>query len=189
MAEGKDQPEQSMEEILASIRRMIAEDELTGAAGPDGAPPPPGPREEDILELTEMVVEDGSVVSVASMARPAAPPAAAAADPIFRLAPEIAPRAREPEHSEPATTRVEPLVSAASAAASVAALQQIAGFGARERGSDPPPPPVPGRALEDVVRDMLRPMLASWLDQNLPLLVERLVREEIARLARDAGRR
>ena len=36
---------------------------------------------------------------------------------------------------------------------------------------------------------MLRPMLAEWLDQNLPQLVERLVREEIARLARDAERR
>ncbi len=43
------------------------------------------------------------------------------------------------------------------------------------------------RTLEDLVREMLRPMLKSWLDSNLPPVVERLVREEIERVAR--GRR
>ena len=38
--------------------------------------------------------------------------------------------------------------------------------------------------LEDLVREMLRPMLKSWLDDNLPSLVERLVRAEIARASR-----
>lgn len=41
-----------------------------------------------------------------------------------------------------------------------------------------------GRTLEDIVSDMLRPMLKEWLDQNLPSVVEDLVREEIARVAR-----
>ena len=41
------------------------------------------------------------------------------------------------------------------------------------------------RSLEDVVRDTLRPMLKAWLDDNLPQLVERLVREEIERIARE----
>ena len=40
------------------------------------------------------------------------------------------------------------------------------------------------RTLEDLVREMLRPMLKSWLDDNLPGLVERLVRAEIERVAR-----
>lgn len=40
------------------------------------------------------------------------------------------------------------------------------------------------RTLEDIVGDMLRPMLKSWLDDNLPVLVERLVRAEIERVAR-----
>ncbi|HMM13543.1 MAG TPA: DUF2497 domain-containing protein [Parvibaculum sp.] len=44
-----------------------------------------------------------------------------------------------------------------------------------------------GRTLEDLVADLLRPMLKQWLDQNLPPLVEQLVREEIERVAR--GRR
>jgi cell pole-organizing protein PopZ len=40
------------------------------------------------------------------------------------------------------------------------------------------------RTLEDLVREMLRPMLKTWLDDNLPNLVERLVRAEIARVSR-----
>lgn len=42
-----------------------------------------------------------------------------------------------------------------------------------------------GRSLEDVTRELLRGMLKQWLDDNLPPLVERLVREEIARVARN----
>jgi cell pole-organizing protein PopZ len=40
------------------------------------------------------------------------------------------------------------------------------------------------RSLEDIVREMLRPMLKQWLEENLPGLVERLVRAEIERVAR-----
>ena len=40
------------------------------------------------------------------------------------------------------------------------------------------------RTLEDLVREMLRPMLKTWLDDNLPGLVERLVRAEIERVSR-----
>jgi cell pole-organizing protein PopZ len=43
------------------------------------------------------------------------------------------------------------------------------------------------RTLEDIVKDMMQPMLRHWLDDNLPVLVERLVREEIERVSR--GRR
>ena len=44
------------------------------------------------------------------------------------------------------------------------------------------------RSFDDIAEDMLRPMLKDWLDDNLPTLVERLVREEIERVAR-GGRR
>lgn len=43
------------------------------------------------------------------------------------------------------------------------------------------------RSMEEVVGEMLRPMLRSWLDDNLPSLVERLVKDEIERVSR--GRR
>ena len=44
-----------------------------------------------------------------------------------------------------------------------------------------------GRTLEDLVREMLRPMLKVWLDDNLPSMVERLVRAEIERVSRGRG--
>ncbi len=44
------------------------------------------------------------------------------------------------------------------------------------------------RSIEDITRELLRPMLKSWLDHNLPKLVERLVREEIERVARRGNR-
>jgi cell pole-organizing protein PopZ len=39
----------------------------------------------------------------------------------------------------------------------------------------------PERTLEDVIREMLRPMLQGWLDERLPEIIERLVRAELAR--------
>jgi cell pole-organizing protein PopZ len=42
-------------------------------------------------------------------------------------------------------------------------------------------------SLEGLVRDMLRPMLAEWIDRNLPAMVERLVKAEIARIAGKKG--
>jgi cell pole-organizing protein PopZ len=43
------------------------------------------------------------------------------------------------------------------------------------------------RTLEDLVREMLKPMLKAWLDDNLPNIVERLVRAEIERVSRGRG--
>lgn len=43
------------------------------------------------------------------------------------------------------------------------------------------------RTLEDLVQEMLRPMLKSWLDDNLPVIVERMVRQEIERVTRGGG--
>jgi hypothetical protein len=43
-----------------------------------------------------------------------------------------------------------------------------------------------GRTLESLVRELLRPMLKHWLDDHLPPMIERIVREEIQRMARDA---
>ncbi len=42
------------------------------------------------------------------------------------------------------------------------------------------------RTLEDIVRELLRPLLGAWLDQQLPTLVETLVRAEIARAVGDS---
>jgi cell pole-organizing protein PopZ len=66
------------------------------------------------------------------------------------------------------------LLSEASAATAATAFQSLANTVLSQNA----------RTLDDIVKDMLRPMLKSWLDDNLPTLVERLVRAEIERVAR-----
>jgi cell pole-organizing protein PopZ len=173
MSEAKGQHEPSMEEILASIRRIIAEDgDPPGPAAAPDAPlslRPSVPRQEEILELTEVVNEDGVVNGGPKM--PADEP-------------ETLELVSEPQPRDDGES--DRLVSGATAAASVAALTQLVGAGPRERGNGDIPLGALGRTLEEVVRELLRPLLKTWLDDNLPQLVERLVQEEIARMVRDA---
>ncbi len=187
MADEKGQHEPSMEEILASIRRIIAEDETpqaeadaTAAAAP-GAPGAaaaepelPEAASDDVLELTEVVEEEQAVANSAEA------PAPNGAEPDLKLAPE-------PSHDDAAAEERERLISAASAAASVAALSQLVAR-PRDKSAELPLGEI-NRTLEDMVRELIKPMLKTWIDENLPSLVERLVREEISRLVREAESR
>jgi cell pole-organizing protein PopZ len=201
MSESKNQSEPSMEEILASIRRIIADDGETAApaaAGPQPAeapppppppppPPAPEPKREDVLELTQVVDDDGLVVDLdAENDMPPPEP-----EPMFEPEPEPMfppPPPPRPTPSAPMRGAMDDmddrLVSAATAAASTAALSEFVSF-TNPRGHEMPLGNV-NRTLEDIVRELLRPMLREWLDANLPDLVERLVREEIDRMARQA---
>jgi cell pole-organizing protein PopZ len=210
-----------MEEILASIRRIIADDDSNKpppkaldplpppptpvAQRPEPVPPlrpapvpprpapepamrqaeidamlsnlntpPPAPVESlpppapDVLELTE------------SMATP--PPAAnggfrtidGQSDVFFEE------RAQEVEQAPPSgdprgsALNHEALMSSATTAAVDSAFNTLAQTVLVQNA----------RTLEDLVREMLRPLLKSWLDDNLPGLVERLVRAEIERVSR-----
>ncbi len=176
MADAKDQHEPSMEEILASIRRIIAEDGETteGDKGDAKVATAAGKAEEDdVLELTEVVEEDEPVANTSEASAPHKD------EPPFTL--EIDP---EPARAEPpAPASDERLVSAESASASVAALAQLVN---RPRDKSEMALGQADRTLEDVVRELLRPLLKTWLDDRLPQLVERLVQEEIARLVREA---
>ena len=178
MSESKGQHEPSMEEILASIRRIIAEDgeqpavaPAPVAAAPAAAQSVPASKGEEILELTEVVEEEH-----------------AAPDP---PAPESASPEPEPEPvPTPAAVSGDRLVSDAAAAASLAALSQIHQLGPRnEKRMSDIPMGEGQRTIEDMVREMLRPLLKEWLDSNLPHLVERVVQEEVSRLVRDVQRR
>lgn len=179
MSDAKGQQEPSMEEILASIRRIIAEDNDTGkpaeeeAPAPSPPPPPPPPMrepepapmalKEDVLELTEVVEDEPEAEE------PYEPPA------------PFQPRRFEMPPEEPN----EGLVSRATAAASTAAFAAMHSR-ARDRRSGDVYLGDGAITLEEIVKELLRPQLQQWLDENLPGLVERLVREEIERLARDA---
>jgi len=176
-----DQREPSMEEILASIRRIIAEDGDPARA--------PKRAEEDILELTDVVGEDGKVVPLSAKTAVAEP--APLPEPLAAVEPEPEPEPEPLPEEEPPPVAAEPepdrLISDAAAAASAASLSELLGRAQRE-GEGMRLGAV-GRTLEDLVRELLRPLLKTWLDENLPQIIERLVQEEISRLVADAQRR
>lgn len=172
------QSEPSMEEILASIRRIISEDAEPGKAGaaPAEAPAPvakavapaPAPAEPakpDVLELTEMVEDDGSVTRLDE------------------------PPPSEPEPARPPTPRQddgEGLVSQTAAAAAVSALAGLHSAARRDPEASRTSLGIGNGflTLEEMVRAELRPILKDWLDANLPGMVERLVQKEIKRITR-----
>jgi len=179
--------EPTMEEILASIRRIISEDDAPegdkSAAPPHGDEPPTAeaasaeaPLEEveeeafdigadDELELTEKVESHGDLEVYS--AEPEPEPAT-----VYQPEPEPAPAPAAFAAPEP---DIAALVSAPAAAAAAAAFGKLSGSMAM---------PAPGRTLEDVVRELLRPMLQQWCDENLPGIVQRAVDAEVARIAR-----
>ena len=204
MSDEKSQQEPTMEEILASIRRIISENDDGDAAAPapaaaakpepkpetkpepkpeaKAAPKPAPVEEEDVLELTDVVAEE-----------PAAPADEDDGDDIVvddLPAPEPEPVA------EPAPAPVSPpapprtgddrLVSDPVAAASTAALGVLVQALNRDNVTTGNIVLGSGNTLEDLVKDMIRPMLREWLDQNLAQLVERLVKREIERMLRRA---
>jgi cell pole-organizing protein PopZ len=174
MSDASVTPEPSMDEILQKIQRIIAEDEQP-ADQPAAAPP----RSAEILNLTEAVGDNGTVRYLNPVE--AAPPE-----------PELPPPApRPPERRiEPVPKRPEAanrgsgerLLSDSTAGQAAAAFAQLAAIQReRRRVSEFPMGGGAERTLEDVIREMLRPMLQGWLDDKLPEILERLVRAELAR--------
>ena len=165
--------EPTMEEILASIRRIISEDDAPVEAAPAPEPEPVAeepPAEDDVLELTDPIEPPMPVESMGD---------------IDVYSPEPEPEPAPPPPPEPVSTpsfsrdeQVENLVG--DHAANLAATA----FGSL---SNALLMPKDGRTLEDVVRELLRPLLKEWLDQNLPRIVEAKVEEEVHRIARGRG--
>lgn len=186
----KSPPEPSMEEIIASISRIITEDKR-----PSEAVNPVSARDSDILELTEVVNEDGSVRRITSSASAsnasAGGPAAGAAPSDTRATEGSEPR------PEPRDAGIEPrldlgrerILSSAKSEAAAAAFARLGTLPRDRRRENELPLGGADRTLEDVIRDLLRPLLQSWLDEHLPGIVERLVREEIVRVVGEAGLR
>jgi len=151
-----------MEDILASIRRILSEDETPAGGGdsPVMAAGEPGNAE----------VGDGVLVLDAAM-MVSEPPPAATEPAVIELPPPVAP----PLAEVPTTNLVAP-AAAAAAASSVDSLMRTL---AAERTSQVHSG---GPTIEDIVREEVRPLLKAWLDTHLPPMVERLVRAEIERV-------
>jgi cell pole-organizing protein PopZ len=182
----KSPPEPSMEEIIASISRIITDDKRPSD------PVRPVPEEKsDVLELTEAVNADGSLRRVTPLPEnltALSTEPAASVDPLAANA--TAQNEPKPSQSEP---RPDPgrerILSAATSGAAAAAFAQLGVLPRERRREGEMPLGAAERTLEDIVREMLRPLLQGWLDEHLPGIVERLVREEIARVVGEAGLR
>ena len=197
MPDAKSHSEPSMEEIIASISRVIAEDKHsgnthTGNLRPGGKVAPGQPEGSDILELTQVVDKDGSVHRIASRATAEVAPSS---EPVITdlSPPAVATTHVDPQghaKSEPTVDPVrERIVSTATSGAAAAAFAQLGALPRDRRREGELPLRGAERTLEEIVRGMLRPMLQSWLDEHLPDIVERLVREEIARVVGESGMR
>jgi cell pole-organizing protein PopZ len=210
MAQAAKFQEPSMEEILASIRRIIAEDDSEksaprpaetagvelnpdfaapsfGAARAMGDPysPPPESPPADIGTLSETAKAAGSS-AILELTEPAASSASRSAAPSVDSSPApVPPAPTEPAGEAMSVTQGAGvhedgrggLISSATSAAVDSAFNALAQTVLVHNA----------RTLEDLVREMLRPMLKVWLDDNLPGMVERLVRAEIERVSRGRG--
>lgn len=178
MSERPQEQEPSIEEILASIRQIISDDEEPQAAEPPDekeeappAPPPPAPvatkpdKVNDVLELKNALPEE----------KKAAPP------PPPPPPPEPVRREVVVEMREPVEQKDDSLLTPQAAGATLEGFARLANNMAVDRKGG-----LAAITLEDIVRDLMKPMLRDWLDTNLPPLIEKLVQKELDRIARKA---
>lgn len=209
------QHEPTMEEILASIRKIISEDSTEQApapvevkAAPTPPPPPPEPvePESDILELTqEIPAEPAPMMAAPEPVRPVPPPPPPPPEHDVVFEPI------EPEYPEPVadtggifSDRTRRAVDDAFASIEPEEEEE------RPRSYSSAPAPVDGLSVEAVferaVREAFEPVVKNWLGENAPAIVERMkplirewmdehfpallegaVRDEVARVARARG--
>jgi len=186
------QREPTMEEILASIRRIISEEDKPADGGDvlDLQPPAPPPSAEAKQPITtpkpapqpapppapEPVAAKPPPMEMFDEPEPPPPPRIPPEDEIVIMErqPEPAPAARAPEPDWTPPPAQRPLVSDPVASQTAGALGRLMGSMMVSTGN----------TLDDVVRELLKPMLKEWLDANLPQLVESEVAKEIDRIRR-----
>ena len=202
MSETEQEP--SMEEILASIRRIISDDddqskteenqvdpdpaepdepiedqETNQALSPTDAVDPVAELEVDddddeVLDLTDMDVADPEPLFEQQAYQAPVPPVAAPEPP-------PPPPSPAPQHNQ------DKLVSTSQASETIDEFTKLG----NKLYEDVKELPIGNGAvtLEELTRELVRPMLKEWLDQHLPITVERLVREEIERLVMQSQRK
>ena len=206
MSETEQEP--SMEEILASIRRIISDDDDQSKTeetqvDPDPAEPDepiedqetnqaPSPTDvgdpvaelevddddddddDEVLDLTDMDVADPEPLFEQQAYQVPVPPVAAPE-------PLPPPPSPAPQHNQ------DKLVSTSQASETIDEFTKLG----NKLYEDVKELPIGNGAvtLEELTRELVRPMLKAWLDQHLPITVERLVREEIERLVMQSQRK
>jgi uncharacterized protein len=187
--------EPSMEEILASIRKIIADDQskapaatavepVAPAPAPVQAPPPAvvvatpvrpvQPQDDDILDLGSEAVslEETSKQDIDLLFEPVNAQKTPVEEPAF--VPQDEPVTAMMSVSPAAEIDMSSLLSNQASNSISSAFGSLAHTVLSQNA----------RTVDDLVKEMLKPLLKGWLDDNLPTLVERLVRAEIERVAR-----
>ncbi len=157
--------EPTMEEILASIRRIVSDDEPEAATA----------ESETVLDLTDDMMDPAPTPAAIEAVREVVledDPSAEEAD--IAMAAQEATRSGTSASPVAEATTPEDLMSAGASTAVASAFGNLNHLVMSQNA----------RTLDDIVTEMMRPMLREWLDDNLPPLVERLVKEEIQRISR-----
>ncbi len=174
----------SMEDILASIRRILNEDEAPKPAPEPGALPV---ESKEVPNNGVLMLDSSMMVAEPQRNAPQPKPAPERpATPEKPVLPDLEPPASRTPSPVPQPTVVSPnrppsqsLVAPEAAAAAGASVDSLMRTLASERGTAVQRG---GPTIEDLVRVEIRPLLKEWLDTHLPPLVERLVRAEIERV-------
>jgi cell pole-organizing protein PopZ len=183
--------EPSVEDILASIKKVIARDSRGAGHEAARAPMSPAAAAAAIAPALKGAGHGGRVLLIRAAMSPACPSARwhhRRARPVRHGRPDhgrtYAPAA--PHHSADSADDEDdglvPQETTASMRDSLAALAMLA-----QPGAAPQIVRSGETSLEGMVREMLRPMLAEWLERNLPGMVEKMVAAEIARIAGKRG--
>ena len=169
MAADEAQNEPTMEEILASIRKIISEDDE-----PEQESAVEESAGDDVLEL-DMEAEMEPEPMMAEEPEPE--PDFEDDDIVAVEEPEPMPEpAPAPRFTAPPADDGDALLEDEVAGKAAGALGQLMGSMAIGNGA----------TLESIVRELLRPMLKEWLNENLPGIVEAKVEEEVKRISRMA---
>ena len=192
--EAQTEEDPSIEEILDSIRQIISEDEDEEAASDDVAEEPaaeepldqsaiddmdfdaPAPEPVDEEPLDQSAIDDIDFDTPAVVPEPEPEPEPEPVEEEDIL--ELTERVEEPEPIAPvvpAAVEEDALLTDVAEEAAFDAISELARKTAVEHS---------GITLEDIVRSELKPLLRGWLDKNLPVVIERLVREELERVSK-----
>lgn len=208
MAKHETDQEPSIEEILSSIRQIISDDDdeaVDSASPPESEMPEIAESvadDEDVIELTQKIedeqpsfsrmVEDFDADSAEDEKKPSievdmrdvepepeTPPAPRRREEVVTS--PLPPSIQEIEKPEPVPRMREEsrdsILTRSAEEAAFSGFAELARKTAVEHG---------GITLEEIVRSELNPLLRDWLDRNLPSIIERLVREELERVAKRA---
>lgn len=200
MADKKSEEEPSIEEILASIRQIISDDEEDDAEEEQVVESPIHQDSDDILELTEedlvedepeetiqapieidlrdreSEIEEDIIDDEEDFEEDDEPE-----EPVFEDDPRSIIEQIRAQTAQERNTMPSDILSSAAQSAAMSSLSKL-----RSKMPINNPRSYDGITLEDIVREMLNPMLREWMDDNLPPMVERIVQKELEKLARRA---